>query len=524
MSVQPDHHYGFHEAKKVDDASEKSPNPHKNKDWEDLSFQGGAKIDIPGVRTQAWDRLGKKEGYEIYQKGIEASDINQGQLGDCYFLAALAALAEDQAVIEHMILDEGHRTFGIRLHHWGRPIIQWVDDRFPVDHGKPVFSHSADKEMWVLLLEKAYAKTYGTYANIASGLPSDALTDLTGSPVTTMDTVYAWNGQIWEDMTKNTGSNGASVSCASISGSPIRRLLTFGLERYFWRLLRMIYLCLHRVPYVSCVLDLFYCIYTYIRFAIFWLAGTIDALCCGCFTMIHVLLCITFVGLVPGHAYSVLEVKGKGFTKLVKLRNPWGKTEWKGFYGDASCCWSLRCGLAEELQIVSEDDGSFWMHLNDFCCYFDRVDTCHMLPEVKALRVMGKLNSLQTCVMMTVSEEETELCVQINQPRNGHHREHMVNWRLRLVEAGPKIDDADMGLGTNPYASSETFNQDCQLATGFVRLKPAKYAILINCHRSDKPDVNRDGGVPICIVVTSKACERIEMHIKGLSIEPSSEV
>ena len=91
------------------------------------------------------------------------------------------------------------------------------------------------------------------------------------------------------------------------------------------------------------------------------------------------LLCTTFVGLVPGHAYSVLEVKGEGLTKLVKLRNPWGKTEWQGFYGDNSWCWSLRSGLAEDLGIVHEDDGSFWMHLNDFCCYFDRVDTCHML-------------------------------------------------------------------------------------------------------------------------------------------------
>ena len=181
----------------MDDPSEESPNPHKKKDWEDPSFQGSAKIDIPGVRTQAWDRLGKKEGYEIYQKGIEASDINQGQLGDCYFLAALAALAEDQAVIEHMIIDEGHRTFGIRLHHWGRPIIQWVDDRFPWIT-ESLLSQCRQRDVGASL-EKAYAKTYGTYANIASGLPR-TLTDLTGSPVTTMDTVYAWNGQIWEDM------------------------------------------------------------------------------------------------------------------------------------------------------------------------------------------------------------------------------------------------------------------------------------------------------------------------------------
>lgn len=36
--------------------------------------------------------------------------------------------------------------------------------------------------MWVLLLEKAYAKIYGSYHKIESGLSSCALKDLTGAP------------------------------------------------------------------------------------------------------------------------------------------------------------------------------------------------------------------------------------------------------------------------------------------------------------------------------------------------------
>lgn len=37
-------------------------------------------------------------------------------------------------------------------------------------------------ELWVLLLEKAYAKVHGCYANIEAGLTGNAIRDLTGAP------------------------------------------------------------------------------------------------------------------------------------------------------------------------------------------------------------------------------------------------------------------------------------------------------------------------------------------------------
>jgi len=67
--------------------------------------------------------------------------------------------------------------------HW-RIVI--LDDIFPcIKHKKryqPAFTSTTSNELWVLLLEKAYAKVYGSYANIEAGFEKDALRDQTGSP------------------------------------------------------------------------------------------------------------------------------------------------------------------------------------------------------------------------------------------------------------------------------------------------------------------------------------------------------
>lgn len=59
-----------------------------------------------------------------------------------------------------------------------------VDGYLPVraDDPYPAFSRSTNEELWVSILEKAYAKCYGNYNNIVGGQPFEAIKDLTGSP------------------------------------------------------------------------------------------------------------------------------------------------------------------------------------------------------------------------------------------------------------------------------------------------------------------------------------------------------
>jgi calpain-15 len=39
-------------------------------------------------------------------------------------------------------------------------------------------------------------------------------------------------------------------------------------------------------------------------------------------------------GLIPGHAYSIIQVKECQGNRLVNIRNPWGTFEWDGAWGD----------------------------------------------------------------------------------------------------------------------------------------------------------------------------------------------
>ncbi|CAE6435973.1 unnamed protein product [Rhizoctonia solani] len=75
----------------------------------------------------------------------------------------------------------------------------------------------------------------------------------------------------------------------------------------------------------------------------------------------------TVNGLFAGHAYSVIsamEVNGKRF---LRVRNPWGKTEWTGAWSDGSKEWTNEwLALLPQLKHKFGNDGEFLMEYKDF--------------------------------------------------------------------------------------------------------------------------------------------------------------
>ena len=74
-----------------------------------------------------------------------------------------------------------------------------MDDLFPCKRYSrtPAFNHSKTGELWVMILEKAWAKVHGGYMNIAAGLTREALRDLTGASAKTYFTSDK-GANVWE--------------------------------------------------------------------------------------------------------------------------------------------------------------------------------------------------------------------------------------------------------------------------------------------------------------------------------------
>lgn len=103
-------------------------------------------------------------------------------------MCALASLAERPSLVERLFVTKEINPNGIyrvKLCKNGEWVTVTVDDFFPCyPLGSPLFSKTHGNELWVLLLEKAYAKLHGSYFSLRGGYASEALIDLTGCPTT----------------------------------------------------------------------------------------------------------------------------------------------------------------------------------------------------------------------------------------------------------------------------------------------------------------------------------------------------
>jgi hypothetical protein len=155
----------------------------------------------------------------LFVSGISYTDINQGDVGDCYFLAGLAETAlRSPGTIQSMFTDNGDGTFTVRFVHNGVNDYVTVDRYLPVDSfGRFAYANmgqyasSASNELWVALAEKAYVEenqegwlghtAANSYQAIAGGDPSLAAQHITGLTASYLNVtsgsfttvVNAWN-------------------------------------------------------------------------------------------------------------------------------------------------------------------------------------------------------------------------------------------------------------------------------------------------------------------------------------------
>ncbi len=127
------------------------------------------------------------------QDQIDPNDVAQGDLGNCYFSAAMVAVARaNPSLIRELIKDNGDGSYNVTLYtEKGSQIIK-VTPYFPATGQGPAYAGFGDEsELWPMLLEKAYAQYTEGYGETGKGAggydligeggrPGDAVKVLTG--------------------------------------------------------------------------------------------------------------------------------------------------------------------------------------------------------------------------------------------------------------------------------------------------------------------------------------------------------
>jgi hypothetical protein len=150
---------------------------------------------LPDPRL-SWDttdevELRARPGGRLVVNGFHFDDVVQNELGDCFLLASLSALAAaNPDALRDAITDHGDGTFTVRFFEKQRrgpptPVEIRVDGDLPTKaNGKLLYaSGRSANELWPAIVEKAWATWKGGYSELSlGGYAGDALTALTGQP------------------------------------------------------------------------------------------------------------------------------------------------------------------------------------------------------------------------------------------------------------------------------------------------------------------------------------------------------
>ena len=203
---------------------------------------------------------------------VEAGDVQQGQIGNCYFPAAVAAMAKsDPNIIKNMVKANGDGTYTVTFKErdWStgrtKDVQVKVDgDLYARSYGGPLYGHSSNSseptkmEMWFPIIEKAYASWKGSYDAIGNG---------------------GHSADVFEDFT---GREGRSISTRG-SADTVWNTITTAVD--------------NKRPVAAGTHDD---------------GGPVN---------------YTNTGVYGDHAYSVLGYEKQGTERYVILRNPWGESE-----------------------------------------------------------------------------------------------------------------------------------------------------------------------------------------------------
>lgn len=83
------------------------------------------------------------------------------------------------------------------------------------------------------------------------------------------------------------------------------------------------------------------------------------------------------VGIIQGHAYTIINAHEINGERVLEMRNPWGDmNEWNGRWGDDSEAWTPVLRKRYKIKEATPD-GRFFMPFEDYLDYFDHISVCY---------------------------------------------------------------------------------------------------------------------------------------------------
>ncbi|KAM7187529.1 calpain-D [Rhypophila sp. PSN 637] len=296
-----------------------------------------------------------KRVHEIFEKPtfmekISGSDVKQGSLGDCWLMASFSGLANVQDGIKRICVEYDTRIgiYGFVFYRDGEWIYSIIDDKLYLK--SPCWdSPSMQRDLLQQIdredVERVYRKTYQTGSK---ALFFAQCKDQNETWVPLLEKAYAKAHGDFASL--NGGWIGEGLE--DLSGGVTTELLA------------------------SDILDL----------DGFWdneLSRVNEEFLFGCSTGLLDGGYGDRDGISEGHAYVVMEARTlKNGTRLLKLRNPWGKTKkgiWEGAWSDGSKEWTTE--VQQELGHQFGSDSVFWISYEDLLRKYQHFDRTRLFRD-----------------------------------------------------------------------------------------------------------------------------------------------
>ena len=199
----------------------------------------------------------KNEKYVLFSNEISPKNIIQGSIGNCYFLTIVSGLTKFPSLIYQLfnclnVTENCFYELYLNINNKISKVI--LDDFFPYNTRKnrPIFCKPYKNEIWLMLLEKAWAKIKGSYYNMDNGSPIDVLKSLLLSSNLKEDISYGFyslnndnnNNKIWNIMMDKMNNNDNSFMICLSKGNlkhkkKLNNLNYSIVEKHFYNIIKV---------------------------------------------------------------------------------------------------------------------------------------------------------------------------------------------------------------------------------------------------------------------------------------------